>query len=109
MLFEFGPDGAGVLEVRQRMGLDSGYLSRMLRQLETQGALVVSADPDDARHPKRSARPVLRDLNCPWRRWPDAASGDLMEHAREPTFPGGGDMPRKGLCLAVATDIPKPL
>jgi DNA-binding MarR family transcriptional regulator/GNAT superfamily N-acetyltransferase len=34
LLFEIGPEGATVRELRSRLGLDSGYLSRMLRALE---------------------------------------------------------------------------
>jgi GNAT superfamily N-acetyltransferase len=49
LLFEIGPDGAGVLELRARLGLDSGYLSRLLRQLESEGVVEVTSDPDDAR------------------------------------------------------------
>ncbi len=49
LLFEIGPDGAGVLDLRARLGLDSGYLSRLLRQLEAEGVVTVTSDPDDAR------------------------------------------------------------
>ena len=49
LLFEIGPDGAGVLDLRARLGLDSGYLSRLLRQLESEGVVEVHSDPDDAR------------------------------------------------------------
>ena len=49
LLFEIGPDGAGVLDLRERLGLDSGYLSRLLRQLESEGVVEVTSDPDDAR------------------------------------------------------------
>lgn len=49
LLFEIGPDGAGVLDLRARLGLDSGYLSRLLRQLESEGVVEVASDPDDAR------------------------------------------------------------
>ena len=34
LLFEIGADGARVADLRRRLGLDSGYLSRLLRQLE---------------------------------------------------------------------------
>lgn len=49
LLFEIGPDGAGVLDLRARLGFDSGYLSRLLRQLEAEGVVTVTSDPDDAR------------------------------------------------------------
>jgi DNA-binding MarR family transcriptional regulator/N-acetylglutamate synthase-like GNAT family acetyltransferase len=49
LLFEMGPGGTGVLDLRRRLGLDSGYLSRLLRGLEDDGLVVVRADPDDQR------------------------------------------------------------
>ncbi|MFC4785252.1 bifunctional helix-turn-helix transcriptional regulator/GNAT family N-acetyltransferase [Nocardioides sp. MAHUQ-72] len=49
LLFEIGPDGAGVLTLRQRLGLDSGYLSRLLRQLADDGLVEVVPDPGDGR------------------------------------------------------------
>ena len=49
LLFEIGPTGAGVLDLRERLGLDSAYISRMLRRLESEGAVRVTQDPADAR------------------------------------------------------------
>ncbi|MCU1398063.1 MAG: GCN5-related N-acetyltransferase [Acidimicrobiales bacterium] len=48
-LFEIGTQTWGVLGLRRRLGLDSGYVSRMLRQLESEGLAVVEADPNDGR------------------------------------------------------------
>jgi DNA-binding MarR family transcriptional regulator/GNAT superfamily N-acetyltransferase len=49
LLFEVGGGGAGVADLRQRLGLDSGYLSRLLRRLEADGSVVVEPGADDAR------------------------------------------------------------
>lgn len=49
LLFEIGAQGTGVLELRRRLGLDSGYLSRLLHGLEDEGLVVVRADPADQR------------------------------------------------------------
>lgn len=49
VLWEVGPDGAEVRALRSRLGLDSGYLSRVLRALQDQGLLEVVADGTDAR------------------------------------------------------------
>lgn len=49
LLFEMGADGAGVLDLRRRLGLDSGYLSRLLRGLEDDGLVAVRRDPGDQR------------------------------------------------------------
>jgi DNA-binding MarR family transcriptional regulator/GNAT superfamily N-acetyltransferase len=48
-LFEIGPGGATIQELRERLELDSGYTSRLLRQLEDEGLVEVSADPTDRR------------------------------------------------------------
>jgi DNA-binding MarR family transcriptional regulator len=49
LLFEIGAHGVGVRTLRQRLGLDSGYVSRLLRQLEDEGLVRVVADPADGR------------------------------------------------------------
>lgn len=49
LLFEIGADGAAARELRTRLALDSGYLSRLLRSLEAQGLAKLQAAPDDAR------------------------------------------------------------
>jgi len=48
-LWEIGPDGLEVRTLRTRLGLDSGYASRVLRALERQGLVAVTASPDDGR------------------------------------------------------------
>ncbi|MFF1678207.1 GNAT family N-acetyltransferase [Streptomyces sp. NPDC058256] len=48
LLFEIG-DGASLRELRSRLGLDAGYLSRMVRALESQGVVRVSVHADDSR------------------------------------------------------------
>jgi DNA-binding MarR family transcriptional regulator/ribosomal protein S18 acetylase RimI-like enzyme len=41
--------GADVRDLRRRLGLDSGYLSRLLRTLESEGLVTVEADATDRR------------------------------------------------------------
>ncbi|OJF11142.1 bifunctional helix-turn-helix transcriptional regulator/GNAT family N-acetyltransferase [Couchioplanes caeruleus] len=48
LLFEIGA-GAEVRDLRMRLGLDSGYLSRLLHSLEAEGLVEVAARPDDRR------------------------------------------------------------
>jgi len=48
-LWEIGTEGAEVRELRMRLGLDSGYLSRVLRSLEHQGLVVVASSSEDGR------------------------------------------------------------
>ncbi len=54
LLWEIGPDGVDVRSLRGRLGLDSGYLSRLLRALEAQGLVTVT--PSDADGRIRTAR-----------------------------------------------------
>jgi DNA-binding MarR family transcriptional regulator/GNAT superfamily N-acetyltransferase len=49
VLWEIGTDGCEVRSLRARLGLDSGYLSRLLRSLETAGLVTVGAADGDAR------------------------------------------------------------
>ncbi len=48
-LWEIGLDGAEVRKLRARLGLDSGYMSRVLRSLERERLIKVEASRDDGR------------------------------------------------------------
>jgi DNA-binding MarR family transcriptional regulator/ribosomal protein S18 acetylase RimI-like enzyme len=58
VLWEVGPDGSDVRQLRSRLGLDSGYLSRLLRALEDDGLVVV--EPGRADRRVRTARLTRR-------------------------------------------------
>ena len=49
VLWEIGDLGCDVRILRTRLGLDSGYASRLLRSLESAGLVTVDANPHDAR------------------------------------------------------------
>jgi DNA-binding MarR family transcriptional regulator/GNAT superfamily N-acetyltransferase len=49
LLWEIGPEGCEVRRLRARLGLDSGYLSRLLRSLEAAGLVRVAAGAGDRR------------------------------------------------------------
>jgi DNA-binding MarR family transcriptional regulator/GNAT superfamily N-acetyltransferase len=49
ILYEIGPSGGEVRALREKLGLDSGYVSRLLRSLETQGLVQVRNDRGDGR------------------------------------------------------------
>lgn len=49
LLWEIGPDGLDIRSLRQRLGLDSGFVSRTLRLLERQQLIRVTAHPEDRR------------------------------------------------------------
>jgi ribosomal protein S18 acetylase RimI-like enzyme len=60
LLWEIGPDGSDVRLLRSRLGLDSGYLSRLLRSLEDDGLVAVEQSRTDGR--VRTARLTARGL-----------------------------------------------
>jgi DNA-binding MarR family transcriptional regulator len=60
LLWEIGQMGAEVRVLRERLGLDSGYVSRLLRSLEADGLVTVEPDVEDRR--KRVARLTRRGL-----------------------------------------------
>src|SRR3954454_11361169 len=60
LLWEIGPGGGEVRALRTRLGLDSGYASRLLRGLERRGLVTVAPDPEDRR--RRLVRLTARGL-----------------------------------------------
>src|SRR5215475_3864561 len=50
VIFEIGSSGGVDLRaLRRKLGLDSGYLSRLMRSFEVQGLIEVRKSPDDGR------------------------------------------------------------
>ncbi|MGW2813651.1 bifunctional helix-turn-helix transcriptional regulator/GNAT family N-acetyltransferase [Streptomyces sp. NPDC001415] len=49
LLWEIGEQGQDVRGLRERLGLDSGYVSRLLRSLESDGLVTVEPQPQDRR------------------------------------------------------------
>lgn len=80
LLWEIGERGADVRELRARLGLDSGYLSRLLRGLESEGLVVVGGAPADA----RVRRATLTEAGLRERRGLDAASDELAASVLDP-------------------------
>ena len=60
LLWEIGPGGTDVRQLRSRLDLDSGYLSRLLRSLENDG--LVAVEPSQADGRVRTARLTDRGL-----------------------------------------------
>src|ERR1700678_4482641 len=58
LLWEIGPDGSDVRHLRARLDLDSGYLSRLLRSLESDE--LVRVEPSEAAGRVRTARLTSR-------------------------------------------------
>ncbi len=80
LLWEIGADGCDVRLLRARLGLDSGYLSRLLRSLETARLVVVDRSAGDGR--VRTAR--LTPAGIAEREELDRRSEELARSVLEP-------------------------
>ncbi len=79
LLWEIRQDGSDVRRLRARLDLDSGYLSRLLRSLESDGLIVV--EPSDADGRVRTARLTLagRTEQAELDRLSDDAAAAILE------------------------------
>ncbi|ROQ78208.1 bifunctional helix-turn-helix transcriptional regulator/GNAT family N-acetyltransferase [Streptomyces sp. NBC_01260] len=73
LLWEIGEQGQDVRRLRERLGLDSGYVSRLLRALEADGLVTVEPHPRDRR--VRQVR--LTEAGCAERAVLDGRSDEL--------------------------------
>ncbi len=80
LIFEIGEDGADLGDLRDRLRLDSGYLSRLLRALEAQGLVALRASPED----KRRRRVMLTAKGARERSTYDRLSDQLANSMLEP-------------------------
>ncbi|MFD8505629.1 GNAT family N-acetyltransferase [Streptomyces sp. NPDC059687] len=80
LLWEIGPGGAEVRILRSRLSLDSGYLSRQLRRLESEG--LVTTDPDENDGRVRTVR--LTHAGASERALLDRSSDELAASMLEP-------------------------
>jgi DNA-binding MarR family transcriptional regulator/GNAT superfamily N-acetyltransferase len=80
VLWEIGEDGCDVRELRARLQLDSGYVSRVLRSLEGAGLVeVVGSEPD-----RRVRRARLTEDGSAERKILDQRSDELAHSLLEP-------------------------
>lgn len=79
LLWEIGSDGAEVRTLRARLGLDSGYVSRILESLERQGLAVVQAHPDDRRVRRVCLTAAGLDERAELDRRSDAVAAQVLE------------------------------
>jgi DNA-binding MarR family transcriptional regulator len=87
VLFEIGDRGADLRDLRVRLGLDSGYLSRVVQSLEAQKLITVRAAADDARVRRaeltRAGRAELREINRRSDQAAEAILAPLSDSQRE--------------------------
>src|SRR5687767_6013378 len=67
VLFEIGTEGADLRELRARLDLDSGYLSRLVRSLASRGLVTLRSASGDERVRRaeltRAGRAELEEIN----------------------------------------------
>ncbi|MEV7117384.1 bifunctional helix-turn-helix transcriptional regulator/GNAT family N-acetyltransferase [Kitasatospora griseola] len=80
LLWEIGEEGQDVRQLRERLALDSGYVSRLLRSLEADGLVTVEPQPRDRR--VRTVR--LTDAGRAERAMLDRRSDELAGSLLEP-------------------------
>ncbi len=84
LLWEIGSDGRDVRSLRSQLGLDSGYMSRLLRSLEAAG--LVTVGPEDSDKRVRIAR--LTASGAADRAVLDRRSDELAASLSRPWAPG---------------------
>ena len=96
LLWEIGTEGRSVANLRDDLGLDSAYLSRLLRRLEADHLVTTEADPVDGRR----RRAVLTDGGR--REWAelDARSQRLAQDLLAPLGPDHRDRLANALTTA---------
>jgi len=79
LLYEIGTDGADLRDLRRRLGLDSGYVSRLVTSLERKGLVRVGPGAEDQRvrtaRWTAAGRREIREMN----KRSDAAAAALLE------------------------------
>lgn len=94
LLFEVGPHGDDLQNLRERLGLDSGYVSRLLKALTDQELIAVEPDSDDRRRRRVELTP---EGLAEWNAY-DALSDDFAQSMLQPL----GERQRERLTAAMA-------
>ena len=103
LLYEIGPAGADLRDLRQRLGLDAGYVSRLLRSLERSGLVKLTAAPRDRRIRRARWTAAGRGEVAEMNRRSDLAAAALLESlspAQRPLLLGAMDEVHRLLRLA---------
>jgi len=100
LLWEVGEDGADLQELRDRLGLDSGYASRLVRRLERDGPVGVGVDPADRR--RKRVRPTAAGLS-------EVQELDRLSDAAAAALLDGVPDSRRGRLLAAVAEVERSL
>lgn len=83
VLWEMGDEPIEVAALRERLGLDPGYASRLLGVLEAEGLIRTMTSPDDARAKVAERTASGRDEAAVLDRLSDGAAVDLLAHLNQ--------------------------
>ena len=112
LLFEIGIEGTTVRDLRARLGLDSGFVSRMLRSLEDKNLVSTSPAKDDARvrfaRLTRSGKAELNQLNRLSDQLAKSLLAPLSDGKQDELLVAMATVERLLLASAVSFDIEKP-
>ena len=100
LLWEIGEDGAELHGLRARLGLDSGYASRLVRRLEDEGLVAVEAHPADGR--RRRLRWTAAGIA-------EARELDRLSDLAAAALLGGVPAGRRGRLLAAVAEVERSL
>jgi DNA-binding MarR family transcriptional regulator len=84
VLFEIGPRGAELRDLRARLGLDSGYLSRLVQALASKGFVKLRSGPDDERVRRAQLTPTGLGELAEMNRRSDEAAAAVLAPLTEP-------------------------
>ncbi len=83
VLYEIGRGGTDLRDLRSRLGLDSGYLSRLVQSLASAGLVTLRTDPDDERVRRADLTPAgVTEVDEMNRRSDEAAEAILAPLAK---------------------------
>jgi DNA-binding MarR family transcriptional regulator/GNAT superfamily N-acetyltransferase len=83
LVYEIGMEGAEVGALRARLGLDSGYASRLLTSLQAQGIVVVERCGEDGRRRRAALTARGREELAAYDRRSDSLARSLLERLGE--------------------------
>ncbi len=79
LIFEVGAEGADLRALRGKLGLDSGYVSRILQSLSNQGLLETLSDPRDRRRRRVALTKKGREELRAYDRLSDRLAASMLE------------------------------
>ncbi len=79
LIFEISPEGADVRALRTKLGLDSGYLSRLLQSLKAQGLIAIATGEEDGRRRRVSLTRKGAAERAAYERLSDNLAASMLE------------------------------